>query len=99
MGREQHIIRKIAEVFDIEENFLSNRSMKRVYVYPRKVLLSMLVKYGNMSINSASKYCGYKSHATGIYHLRDIDPLCFQFELFNHKYKLVCDESEKVYGI
>lgn len=97
MGREQHIIRTIAKVFEVEDNFLDNNSRTRKYVYPKKVLMAILTRYGNMSMKSASKFCGYKSHATAIYHVRDVDPLCFQFEPFDYQYKKVCDEAKKIY--
>lgn len=97
MEREQLIIRTIANVFEVDETFATNGSMKRKHVFPRKVLISVLTRYGKMSVKKASMFCGYKSHATAILHLKDISTLCFQFDSFDLQYKTVCDEAEKVY--
>lgn len=97
MQREQHIVRTIASVFHVEENFLENRSRTRKYVYPKKVLMAILTRHGGMSVKKASKYCGYKSHATAIFHIRDVDPLCFQFKPFEDQYKMVREEAIKTY--
>lgn len=99
MERERDIIRVIAKVFNVEDNFLDNKSRCRTYTIPKKVLMAILTRYGSMSTKKVSEFCGYKSHATAIYHIRDVDPLCFQFESFDYKYKKICNEAKKIYQI
>jgi chromosomal replication initiation ATPase DnaA len=97
MEKRERITRFIAKEFKVEEDFLKNKSRARTYMYPKKVLMHVLYNVELMSMEEVSKHCGYKNHTTALFHMRDIGPLCRQFESFNYQFNKILNEAKRIY--
>lgn len=97
MEKRQRITRFIAKEFNVEDDFLNNKSRSRTYVYPKKVLMHVLYNVEMMSLYDVAIHCGYKNHTTAMFHMRDIVPLCRQFESFNYQFNKILNEAKRIY--
>ena len=89
MEKRQRITRFIAKEFNVEDDFLRNKSRSRAYMYPKKVLMHVLYNIELMSMHEIAMYCGHKNHTTAMFHMRDITPLCRQFDSFNYQFNKI----------
>jgi chromosomal replication initiation ATPase DnaA len=97
MEKRKRITNFIAKEFNVEEDFLSNKSRSRAYVYPKKVLMHILYNVELMSMHDVAMHCGYKNHTTALFHMRDIGPLCRQFDSFNYQFNKILNEAKRIY--
>jgi|LakMenE01Jun11ns_1017448.scaffolds.fasta_scaffold9803674_2 chromosomal replication initiation ATPase DnaA len=97
MEKRKRITNFIAKEFNVEEDFLSNKSRSRAYVYPKKVLMHILYNVELMSMHDVAMHCGYKNHTTALFHMRDIGPLCRQFDSFNYQFNKIFNEAKRIY--
>jgi len=86
MEKRKRITNFIAKEFNVEEDFLSNKSRSRAYVYPKKVLMHILYNVELMSMHDVAMHCGYKNHTTALFHMRVIGTLFRQFDSFNYQF-------------
>jgi chromosomal replication initiation ATPase DnaA len=98
MEKRERITRFIANEFKVEEDFLKNKSRARTYVYPKKVLMHILYNVDIMSMHDIAIHCGYKNHTTAMFHMRDIGPLCRQFDAFNYQFNKILNEAKRIYS-
>lgn len=97
MEKRQRITRFIAKEFNVEEDFLLNKSRARTYVYPKKVLMYVLYNVELLSMSDVAMHCGYRNHTTALFHMRDILPMCRQFESFNYQFNKIINEAKRIY--
>jgi chromosomal replication initiation ATPase DnaA len=97
MEKRQRITKFIAKEFNVEDDFLRNKSRSRAYVYPKKVLMHVLYNIEVMSMHDIAMHCGYKNHTTALFHMRDITPLCRQFDSFNYQFNKIINEAKRIY--
>ncbi len=97
MEKRQRITRFIAKEFNVEDDFLLNKSRSRAYMYPKKVLMHVLYNIELMSMHEIAMYCGHKNHTTAMFHMRDITPLCRQFDSFNYQFNKIINEAKRIY--
>jgi chromosomal replication initiation ATPase DnaA len=98
MEKRKRITSFIAKEFNVEEDFLKNRSSTRKYVYPKKVLMHILYNVELMSLKEVAMHCGYANHTTALFHMRDIAPLCHQFDSFNNQFNRILNEAKRIYS-
>jgi len=97
MDNKKLIISKIAEEFQIEEDFYNNGSGLRRYTYPRKALCMTLKKYELMNLVDIAKLLGFVSHASVKYHLRDGEGMYDTLDPFREKMDRIYSYANQIY--
>lgn len=82
---KETLISVIAEVFDVEKDFMSRKVRKRRYTYPKKALCMYLYNQTEQTYEYIAEYMGFKNHTCVLYHVRSGQNLYDTFEPFTKK--------------
>lgn len=82
-----------AKQYGVSEDFVLNPLRKPEIVYPKKVMMYVLRKYGKMKLKDIMAVFGYTNHCTIIHHLQDVDGLLS----YDEEFRLVIKNAMKFY--